>query len=292
MAELIQIPRANTLRFVNESGVQTFDNTLLADESFPLYANVGADYLQKVKSTDTILTQFSTDATVISAIVRYSDGSLYSDQTANINAVLTSTTFSVYNLEMSLGAAGIFYLELDFDGTIYRSELFRIDGFGKTIQVTYSGAENDGIVYNNNEQFVINIEGRIAEYQPGMEKTTYTSFNQSAVLLKGWPIRFAILEIGGVPRYMLEKLNIALAHDIVLVDGVRYVAEGDLEAEMIRDEFMVTARYKGRIQLRQVDYENYLDAAEDEPEDTFRILIDVDDNKLTYNGTNNLIWKS
>jgi hypothetical protein len=292
MAELIQIPRSNSLRFINESAVQNFDNTLLPDEDFPLYASAGADYLQKVKNSDVILTQFATDAAAIGAIVRYEDGSLYSDQTGSIASVLDSASFSVYNLEITLGAAGIFYIELDFDGTIYRSELFRVDGFQKTVQVQYSGSENDGIVYNNSEQFTFNIEGRVAEYQPGMEKTTYTSFNQSATLLKGWPLRFAVLELGGVPRYMIEKLNIALAHDVFKVNGVQYVAEGDVKAEMIRDTFTVTAKYKASIQLREVNYENYLDAAEDAPADTFFILVDVDDNKLSYDGTSNLIWKS
>jgi hypothetical protein len=278
---------------VKESSPQNFDNTLFPDEDFLKYTRT-RDYYQKVKAADDILIQFATDATSLSAEVYDEDDVLATDVTSNITEVVASTNFSIYNLEFNIGGAGVYYLKLTIDGIVYRSELFQIaTSFVNTIEIEYNTSENDGVVYSNDETFVINVEGRFAEYKAGSEKETYSSFNQRLVNLKSYPLRMILFEFGGLPRYMVEKLNIALQHEVVKINGVQYQSEEGIENELIRDEFYISERYKGQVQMRQVVYENYETAIEEEPVDTFRIEQNVNRDLLIIDDIgSNIIWKS
>lgn len=290
---MIEIPRSNTLRMVLQSGLQNFDNTLYANESYINDRNLGI-YYQKIMLTDTIIIQFMTDIALanISAYVRNENGSLYQTKTGDIRTVLTGNTFNVYELSYTPNA-GTYYLELDFDGTTYVSEPYRAANWTNLIKIAYTVSENDGIIYDTNQEFTINIEGRLTEYIPGQERTAYISFNNQLRNLKAWPIRNVLLEFGSMPRYMIEKILLAFCHETVKVNDIAYQTEEDIDAELIRDTIIVTNRYKGGIQLRQVVYEDYSDFVEQEAVDTFRVEIDVNENLLTIDDSgNNLIYSS
>jgi len=282
---MIQIPLSNTLRMVKVATPQTFDNTLLQNMDFQFYHD--RIYLQKISSSDTILIQFATDYSTITAKLYDLAGNEMADKSANITQVLSSTTFDVYNLEFTVGLSGNYYLVMDFGGGAeqYRSENFQIDGFdeNKTVKIEYNTSETDGIIYDNNESFVIRLEGRLAEYQPGQRKEVYTSFEESMKNLKGYPIRFVVLEFGHIPWYMVEKLNLALNHGVFKINGVEYQTDEDMETELIRNDIDITNMYGGSVQLRQVEYEEYTQAAEDEPQETFIRLYDTNNNIRTCN---------
>jgi hypothetical protein len=292
MATIIEIPRSCTLRMIKEGDPQSFDNTLAADETYMRYVRT-MDYTQKIRSTDEITMQFSTDASSIQAIVRGEDGNQISDKTADIASILAYENFTTYELKFSIGAAGVYYLELTFDSDVYISELFEINDIAELISITYYGSENDGVNYVNAIQFTLNIEGRFMQYMPGQQKEVYTSFNERLIALNAYPIRMFVLETGALPRFMVEKLNIALQHETIMIAGVQYANEEPLDVELIKDDIIATDRYKASVQLRQVAYEVYEATVTEEEAETNRILMDVNNNLLEWNDTNdNIIYKN
>jgi hypothetical protein len=288
-----QIPLSNTLRMVRTdnqgSNLQNFDNRLLHQEDYPYYFD--RPYLQKVSSADSILIQFSTDQGVPTAEVYDHEDNLISDKSGNISTVLTSTTFTIYNLSFTVAVEGIYYLQLTWGTVIYKSNYFQIDGFDedRLVKIEYNTSETDGINYTNSETFVVRLESRLAEYQPEQNKESYTSFDETLVNLKSYPIRKVVLEFGPIPRFMVEKLNLALSHEVFKINDVEYQAEEFGESNIISDANVISNMYNGSVTLQQVDYEKYTEATEDQPEDTFFIEINEDDNLLEYNDSGDLI---
>lgn len=282
----VQIPLSNSLRMVRTdnqgSNLPNFSNRLLHQEDYVQYNDI--PYAQKISSSDTILIQFSTDYTTITAGLYDLDDNLVSDKTSDIVSVLVSTTFTVYNLSFDIGAKGSYYLKIDFGAAteVYESEWFQIDSFNadNVVKIEYNTSENDGIVYNNSETFVIRVEGRLIECTPGQNKEVYTSYSESMVNLNSYPTREFKLEYGAIPRYMLEKLNLALAHQVFKINDVEYQSKDAPDSELIRDGVEVTNMYTGDVKLQEVDYENYMSTADDEPLDTFHLLSDSNNNKL------------
>lgn len=283
---MIQIPLSNTLRMVrtdDQSDIQNFDNRLLHQEDHVLSRDI--PYLQKIKSSDRILIQFATDETTPTAEVFDYQGNLISNKSNDILLILESTTFTVYNLDFTLANQGIYYLRLTFTNEVWTSNYFQIDGFDeqRLVKIEYNTSETDGILYDNNESFVIRMEGRLAEYQPGQNKEMFTSFDETLINLKSYPIRNAVFEFGPIPRYLLEKLNLALAHEIFKINDVEFQTEDDIESELLRNAVNITNMYGGSVVLQQVNYEKYLEATEDEPEEDYYRVYDTEGNKRTYN---------
>ena len=284
----VQIPLSNTLRMVRtdnqDSLLPNFSNRLLHQEDYNGYHDI--PYAQKISSSDNILVQYATDLTPVTAEIYDITDTLIIDKSADISLIYTGTTFNIYDLLFTLATEGYYYLKMTF-GTgetqqIWQSEIFQIDGFdtSKIVKVEYNTSENDGITYLNDETFVIRIEGRIVEYNPGQNKETYTNYNESLVNLNSYPKRGFRLEYGPLPRYMIEKINLALGHEVFKVNDVAYQSDDGADAELIKDGEYVTNIYKGTVQLQEVDYENYLTATDEAAAETFRILIDSSDGLL------------
>lgn len=291
MATIINIPKSTSLRFVKQGSPQTFDNTLLESESYYAYVMMRSLYHQKLTITDNIWIQFSTDAATIKFELFDSDDVLIDDLTSQIVTVIASTSYTVYNLRFNVTTLGNYYIKATFDSDLYFSEPFKIGTFSNTVLLKYKTSENDGVVYDDDEYFFLRIEGRFAEYMPGSERTTYNSFNQTIVNLKAYPTASYLLEFGAIPRYVLEKLNIALAHEIVSINGVEYQQKDNINASMLRGDYLVTEMYKGSVMMRQVDYENYDSVVEDVPVETYFIDINTTGDNLLINATDKIIYK-
>lgn len=283
----IQIPLSNTLRMVRTdnqgSNLQNFDNRLLHQEDYEDYND--RPYYQKVSSADTILIQFATDVDLgdITAGLYDLEDNLIANETSNISLILASTSFSFYDLSFTVGAEGFYYLKITFDTPdIYQSEYFQIDGYEteRMVKIEYNTDENDGIIYNNNQTFIIRIEGRLAEYEPGQNKETYTNFDESLVNLNSYPTRTAVFEYGFIPRYIVEKLNLALAHEIFKANDVEYQSNDEPGSDLLKDSIVITNMYKGETKLQQVTYEDYTAAADDVEPTIYPILIDESEGVL------------
>lgn len=284
----VQIPKSNTLRMVRtdnqSSNLQNFDNRLLNQMVFEDYND--RFYAQKISSSDPILIQFATDYTTISAKIYDLNDDLIEDISSDISLIPDGTyaDFNIYDLLFNFAIEGYYYLVLDFDsGTeIYQSEVFQIDGFeaGRMLKIEYNTSDNDGIVYNNNQTFILRIEGRMVEYEPGQNKETYTNYNESMVNLNSFATREFELEFGFVPMYIVEKLNLALAHEVFKVNDVEYQSEGAPDSELLSDGVDVTNMYKGKVKLKEVTYENYTDITDEKEEETNYIIKDEYNNYI------------
>ena len=280
----VQIPLSNTFRMVrtdDQAGtLQNFDNRLLHQETFTDY-NV-RPYLQKVSSSDNVLIQFATDLTTITAKVYDINGTLVIDKSSGISSppIVESTTFNIYNLIFSLSVQGNYYLELTFtdgeDSQVWQSEWFQIDGYvtENLTKIEYNTGDNDGISYLNNETFIIRIEGRFAEVDNDQEKEVYENYDESLTNLNAFAIRKPTLELGAVPRYMIEKLNLALTHEVFKVNDVKYQTKEPADTEFITAETNITNLYTGKLKLQQEDYEKYLNATDDVEPTINPILVD------------------
>lgn len=283
----IQIPKSNTLRMVRTdnqgSNLQNFDNRLLQQEDYVDYND--RPYFQKISGSDVILIQFATDVVLgnITAEIYDLEDVLISDETSNISLILASTSFSFYNLSFTVAVEGFYYLKITFDTPdTYQSEYFQIDGFetAKMVKIEYNTSENDGIIYDNSETFIVRLEGRLVEYTPGQEKEVYENHNQSLVNLNSFPIRTFTLEYGPIPRYMVEKLNLALSHQVFKVNDVEYQSKDGPDTSLLKDGVVITNLYADSVILQQVDYEDYTSASDDVEPTTNHILIDEFTGKL------------
>lgn len=280
MAFGVQIPKSNTLRMVrtdNQSyNLQNFDNRLLNQMTFEDYND--KFYAQKIAGTDTILLQFATDYTTITAKIYNLSDELVIDKTSSISTIQTAENFTRHELSFKFATEGYYYLVLDFDNKTetYQSEVFQIDGFDKDhlLKLEYNTSENDGILYDNDQSFVIRIEGRMVEGIPGQNKESYNNYNNAPSTLNSFPIIKFNLEYGFVPLYMIEKLNLAIAHEVFKVNDVEYFSEEAPDSEIVSDSLYVTNMYKGEVKLQQVSYENYDEAAADVEETIYPILVD------------------
>jgi len=284
----VQIPLSNTLRMVrtdNQDGtLQNFDNRLLHQEAYTDY-NV-RPYLQKVSSVDSILIQFATDLTTVTAEVYNIDGSLLVDKSGDITLIQSSTSFNIYNLLFQIATQGQYYLQLTFtdgvDTEIWQSEWFQIDGYvvENLIKIEYNTGDNDGISYLNNETFIIRVEGRLVEVEHEQESEVYDNYNESLSKLNSFAKRSPTLELGAIPRYMAEKLNLALTHEVFKVNDVKYQSKDAADIDFLKADINVTNLYTGKLKLQQENYEIYTEATDDVAPTTNHILIDENQGKL------------
>jgi len=291
---MIQFPRSNSLRVIRKDNadaqLQNFDNRLLHEEVYGDYNDF--PYSQPFIASDNILVQFASDQGTPTAILLDETGIQVGDKTSDITQVLTGATFNIYNLQFNVAVAGFYQLVCTFaNGEIWKSEYFEIGDFGNDkdyVKIEYNTSTNDGILYNNSESFVIRLKGRLVEYVPGQEKTTYNSFSQAMEALQSYPIRKANLELGLMPRYMLEKLNLALGHLVFKVNDVAYQSEGEPDSTLVREGIDVTSYYTAEVELQQTDYESYLVATENTEPAIYPIKIDYSGNYLIFreNGSN------
>jgi hypothetical protein len=264
------------------TNLQNFDNRLLQQEDYVDYND--RPYLQKVSSSDEPLIQFVTDYDLvdIKAEVFDIEDNLIADKTSGITLILASTSFDIYDLKFQVAVEGNYYLKITFDTETYESEWFQIDGYetDNVLKFEYNTSENDGIAYLDNETFIIRCEGRMVEFKPGMEKEVYTNYNESLVNLNAYPVRVFKVELGAIPRYMIEKINLALSHQLFKINDVEYQSKDEVDAELIQDKETVTNLYEGSFNAQQVDYEDYTTASDDVEPTIYPITVDEVDTVL------------
>lgn len=73
---------------------------------------------------------------------------------------------------------------------------------------------------------------------------------------------------------MIEKLNLALSHQVFKVNDVNYQAKEEAETELIKTERNVTNLYTGKLALQQEEYEEYTNATDDVAPTINPILVD------------------
>lgn len=274
----VRLMKSNDLRWVctsHRSGyTQNKDEYLLSELNY-INFNLDFTYNQKFNINDSILNQIATIHDIDSIILYNSSGVEINDLTGDaslVRSVVTTEygTVNYYNHTINTAALlGVYYVIITIgvdSGTdrTYRSELFEIKSMNADdgVYIEYSNNTaskySDGIYYNGSMTFKFWIEGRIYDMELGEEKTMFNNFNYQPEVLKGQPIRGDILRYGKVPWFISEKLNLALQHDNLTINGIEYRSEEAVNDKMIQGDITGTLIREGSVVVRPQKYESYV----------------------------------
>jgi hypothetical protein len=236
----ITISKANPIRWVhNDSLAAHFDNTLTADESFP--GVFRKSFSQKFISADTVPLQLklygNTSGNEV-IVKKYVNGT---ETVIAATATTVYASFTIYEYLITITTGETFYLKAYTDIDTWTSE--PICGEATLPHhVKLQWFNYDPLTYNENWQFdyqttqakaVVNflyLEANLFEYSSSGEKTVIDNQNEK-IVLKRSVFRRLKLEAAPVPRWLSEKLLIAMAHDVFVVNDVSYILEEDANAE-------------------------------------------------------------
>ena len=265
MSGTFRIPLSNSLQFVrteDETNPQTDFNRLYG--GYEYYNRTTIDFAQKYNQGDDLWVQFRTnylflDIKLIDSVgnetaLTYSTGNVYDDYTyyqVDIDTNLLSGCYYVY-----------ITLDQDSDKPIahYKSNWFNVkEDHKNTLLIEWygGGSGNDGIDWGDKTQ-ELRVEGWMLDDISASEKTTTRDDNNNLVVLNNYPIYKKRLQLNLVPNYICQLLNIAVGHDIFVINGQVWINE---DAFDFGDRHGYTQMYSPSAELELKDYENY---AEDE----------------------------
>lgn len=300
MADYLEIARLNSLNWVrtdNQSGTKpNFDNRLLHQENHPNYYDF--PYYQKFNIGDTILTQIATSrplptVKLINALT-LAQTTLTFGNPASIIATTSYGLVYFYNLSVdTTSLKGKYYITMTFGTIVYQCDYFEVGDYSTYPLFQYTHSEIGqfkGIWFSGVETFGFRLDSRMCEVQYGLNKVTHESFNSRLENLSTDIKRYAILELDAIPRYILEKINVATQLDTLIVNGVNYQIEDSPEQEFVKDGIIATNRYTGIIKLREVEFEIYEELEALIYTETNYIMIN-DTDKMSINDTDKLLNK-
>jgi len=287
----VRFPGSNFLKFVRIEDYTTKpqnDNTRLYFDL--VYPNTEIMHsVALMQRADTGFIQFRTDYSDFNVFIYNSAGSY-----VNVNSWLSLTTTledgrSVYNLDIPFSSLdGYYYLYFVFSQpylpvATFRSEWFWVqETHENSLLFGWNTSENDGMYWGSKTQY-LRFTARLSVYEPGSENFTYTDSSGNLEKLRGLPQKIENLQLDAVPRWLIEKLNIALAHEVFSINELYYQTSEKIEAENIEG----TTLYSVQVKLRQLNYEDY--STDEELEGTppvitpFNLLINDGGDKLLIN---------
>ncbi len=235
MAEgIFVISLANSLRFAKvETPVDgsTWDNTLVCQEENPDGQHYG--YAQRLLPTDVIKIWFksaytthvakiydhlNTEISIPTVVLETGPYSLYTFYSITIDPVAFDYTKAYYIL--------ITATDPSLDTVIWKSEpimtaaswpnhvTIRYTNFDIAFELDYA---NDTSI-----EHLLRVPGRLYSFKPEGEIDVYS--NQGFLTkIREVVQRVQVLELEPIPRWLAEKINIALAHDQIWVNGEEFV---------------------------------------------------------------------
>lgn len=123
----------------------------------------------------------------------------------------------------------------------YESEWIDLKALhGTSVQLKYKHDENDyETVFETGIEFQFRIPGGLIYDQPGADRTVFIDQPRNMTLLssKSFSIwKLFIGEAGGVPPWLIERVNDIFNCSTVLIDGRQYIANGDAKFEANREK--------------------------------------------------------
>jgi len=236
----ITISKANPIRWVHNDGLAAhFDNTLTDDETFQgIYRK---PFSQKFLNADTVPVQLKLYGNTSGNEVimkKYAGGV---ETTISATATTAYASFTIYEYLITIATGDNFYLKAYTDIDSWTSETIcgvaTLDRHLKLEWFNY-----DPLTYNENFEFdyqtaqakaVVNfiyLEANLFEYTAGGEKTIIDNQNEK-ITLKRSIFRRLKLESSPVPRWLAEKLAVAMSHDVFVVNDIAYILEDDANIE-------------------------------------------------------------
>lgn len=257
----LTFPRAQVLRFVDISTYPPIqynhDNTLLQDEG--RIHDEPVIYFQKFSTNDPILIYLITDSpTIVCKIYNYLNTEVQTVTLADVGATYTDVT-GLYGIVNTSALGGIFYAKIIVSGVglptfTYQSEYFEVADFSEYPLIKWKDNDFSGIYYENGAiEFGFRIEADITGYKGQLDNESFEAYNTVIVNLRSKIKRIINFKTDEIPRYIYEKLILALGHNKVYINGIEYVPMDSPNDEPISD----TQFYMFEANLAQSEYEVY-----------------------------------
>ncbi len=293
MASYIDIPKLNTLTFrpYTATGEQTFHNRNEYDEDYvnynyvPAYQHfdIGDNILIQITTNNTLKKVFlmdlaaGTETELTAAVANYSTAW----STVTSWPTIAYDTLYVYDKTIYTSLLSGYYqvrLEFDAEANYKLSEPFRVHNCdSEMIKYTWSHSKTGlrkGIYFDGTQEFSMRIDSRFLKFEPGINVVTNESFNSRLESLESDALFYATLELGGLPRFLIEKINVTLQVDTKEINGVQYECESGLEVEHVTGGNTASNLYIGSLKFRMVDYEDHEDFESAEVPETYYELVD------------------
>ena len=179
------------------------------------------------------------------------------------------TNSTVYNIEewevfeisinWSLYSINNYYLSIrgidqQFADVIAQSEPVELQtAHDDTVLVQWWNNDNAFLIdYSTGIKMMMRVNARLSFPKPGGQITGMEDSVRRYIKLQENVTRLHDMEVWDTPFYLIEKLQIAMAHDNLYVNNVQYATEEKLEPQEFELEVLMNARAR----LRQVEFEN------------------------------------
>lgn len=238
---IIDIPDSNCLRFVRVDNYlltpPNFHNRLLPDEKWQTVCEIHF-ITQKfnagdgnANTADQILIQFTTN--IPDFICKLFDIN-NADQSANLSLIpyyvyQDGSGLVTYNIvyDPSTLALGLYYFTLESlsSGYKYKTEMIEFGLFSDLTYVDWSISDRDGINYGDPTDDSIHFGFRIEvykQYAPTSEIEMYEGYNFQPTLNFDAEKSGMEFKIVPQPRFICEKLKLAFAHELVLINDIQH----------------------------------------------------------------------
>jgi hypothetical protein len=180
--------------------------------------------------------------------------------------------YEVYEAELNmnlLGFLGFEYYTVVINMTdslypviTYNSERIQVKDYHKdTFYLEYTEGPFSGIDYNTTPIGDEGMKGKLRlkgldpyhTLTPGGESTLYKDSLSEPVKLKDVPTMEGTLYISEVPRYMVEKIRLAMSHENLWINGEKWMALENIDVQ----SFNHSALRNINVKLQRLDYEPY-----------------------------------
>ena len=216
------IDQGNTILEIINAELSAFNGTYTV-QAVQVDPIINQEYLVIDKNYDVNLSQVIAEAGII-------------ESTAEFNIYEATIDFNTVN-------EGNYYVKAYLDGfeteTGFVSEPIRVQGsFKDTLKLNYSNFDNAfDIDYTSGIIHTIRPECIMFKRIPASNNTTIRNTDNSVKLLRAKPQRKFEIQFVMLPPYLLEKLAVALSHDVVTINGVEFICEEGLGEPEYIDRF-------------------------------------------------------
>jgi len=199
------------------------------------------NYCQKYINGNTLLVQIKGTLTETIVLTRYNNNNTTS--VVSVTNTYSYTGFKIYNYEITLSTGDHFYLAATSDEEdSWTSEPVIVVDREKLLKIQWY-SNDPGLVfefdYTNDEVNLMYIEANLVAIGHGGESTVYDNQNEKTKIKESIFRNFE-LQTDEIPRYLAEKLIVAMSSDVFVINDVQYTAEEKGESEPFGNANVVT----------------------------------------------------
>lgn len=185
----------------------------MADEQ-KLFTQVGKCKYQKWQLGDIIFIQVMADMDPIRIRVLNHVGATVDSFLMSHMVTVAGVLYFQAQITLSTYGEGYFKLQLEHGDPIQlileTETLWVLENHPRTLLLQYSNSFNNTVLYQTGIYFLMRVDGVIADFTPGSNRTTYIAQTQTAKTIKGSSFRTFTLYLGnhgGMQDWMADKIS-------------------------------------------------------------------------------------